>query len=130
MAEITADVAAKVLDLPMGEGNSADAATVREYLSRLLLAVWREGEWFNSKRPFGYSGWEAELYHALARAGMVDGVAENGELWSMPAEAERKARLLIDTAIRYMCGVQEGIGADETLDDLDEDDDNSPEDDG
>lgn len=74
-----------VLDLPMRPGNDADASTVREYLTRLLATLWREGEGFSSKRPFGNGGWEYPVYEALVRAGLVagsldeDGYVENVE---------------------------------------------------
>lgn len=62
----------KVLDLPMGE-NDANASTVGDYLIKLLLTLWKEGEGFSGKRPFGNSGWEYELYSPLIKAGMVKG---------------------------------------------------------
>ena len=46
--------------------NDAGAKTIREYLIKLLKELWSEGESFSGKRPFGNSGWELELYHALA----------------------------------------------------------------
>jgi hypothetical protein len=60
------------LDVEMG-GNDAGAVTVGEYLARLLSEVWREGEGFDGKRPFGNSGWEYEVYGALAKAGLIRG---------------------------------------------------------
>jgi hypothetical protein len=62
----------QVLDLPM-QPNDADAATIRDYLTALLAAVWREGECFSGKRPFGNSCWEVELYMPLVRAGFISG---------------------------------------------------------
>jgi hypothetical protein len=35
--------------------------------------VWREGEGFSGKRPFGNSGWEWDLYVPMVRAGFVTG---------------------------------------------------------
>lgn len=58
--------------LPMQE-NDADAGTIGEYLRKLLYTLWNEGEGFNSKRPFGNSGWGYELYHALVMNGVVEG---------------------------------------------------------
>jgi len=63
----------RVLDLPMREGNGADAATVRDYLRKLLTDLWTRGESFSGKRPFGDSGWEYELYLPLLTAGLVRG---------------------------------------------------------
>lgn len=63
---------AEILAMPMAPGNDADAEDIRDYLTTLLGAVWRDREAFNGKRPFGNSGWQYEIYDALARAGVVD----------------------------------------------------------
>src|SRR6185503_13299798 len=47
--------------------------SVREYLAALLLGVWKEGEGFDGKRPFGNSGWHYELCKPLVRAGFIKG---------------------------------------------------------
>ncbi len=62
-----------VLDCPMTRPNGADAATVREYLAAMLGLLWSEGEDFSSKRPFGNSGWQNEVYVALVEGGVVPG---------------------------------------------------------
>lgn len=61
-----------LLLVPMQE-NDAGAATVGGYLHALLRTLWREGESFSGKRPFGNSGWESELHRALIAAGKVEG---------------------------------------------------------
>jgi hypothetical protein len=66
-------VSAAVLAAPM-EKNDAEAASVGDYLIRLLTGVWEEGEGFDGKRPFGNSSWEEDIYLALVRAGLVGGV--------------------------------------------------------
>lgn len=53
--------------------NDAEADTVREYLCKLLGTLWRDGEGFSGKRPFGNSGWQWDVYVALVRAGLVEG---------------------------------------------------------
>jgi hypothetical protein len=58
----------EILNVKMAE-NDAEAGTVKEYLKKLLEALWDEGEGFSGKRPFGNSGWEYELYGALEDAG-------------------------------------------------------------
>lgn len=60
-----------VLDLELPR-NDAAAFTVRDYLSRLLLKVWLEGEEFSGKRPFGNSGWEYDLIDPIKSAGLAD----------------------------------------------------------
>jgi hypothetical protein len=56
----------------MGD-NDAHAGTIRDYLVCLLADVWKYGEGFNGKRPFGNSGWEWEIYAALVKAGHITG---------------------------------------------------------
>lgn len=54
----------EVLNCPM-QDNDAGAATIRQYLVKLLFDVWDQQEEFNGKRPFGNSGWWGDLYIAL-----------------------------------------------------------------
>lgn len=60
----------EILDIPMKE-NDAGAETIGEYLTSLLSILWFEKERFSGKRPFGNSGWEDEIYHALAYANAI-----------------------------------------------------------
>jgi hypothetical protein len=64
----------ELLDLPLPPGNPSGATTVRGYLIKLLHNLWRDEADFNSKRPFGYSGWAFDLYVPMVKAGMVPGV--------------------------------------------------------
>lgn len=86
----------KVLSCPM-QPNDADADTVGDYLKQLLLALLQDGEDFSSKRPFGNSGWEYELYTALVREGLVNGVIdEDGYLHDVDAlEADKLLRYAV-----------------------------------
>ena len=69
-----------VLDLPM-QANDAGAATIRDYLKRLLRDVFTEQECFSGKRPFGNSGWSWDLHKPLVTAGLVSGaIDEDGYL--------------------------------------------------
>lgn len=61
-----------VLDLPM-ESNDSGADTIRGYLAALLHELWKHGEGFSSKRPFGNSDWQRELAVPLIKAGLVKG---------------------------------------------------------
>lgn len=72
MTTIASEVAGRVLDLPMPD-NDAGAATVRDYLIRLLALAWEHEEAFNGKRPFGNSGWQYEVYAPIVRAGLLPG---------------------------------------------------------
>lgn len=93
MPEVTPQ---QVLDLPLGENDDSGQTTVRGYLVELLRLVWRDGEGFDGKRPFGNSGWEWDLSSVLAEAGMVAHTRDaSGGLDFDAAEA----RGLIDAAI-------------------------------
>lgn len=67
----------QILDTPMGR-NGADAATVRDYLVKLLYDLWHQGMEFDTKRPFGNSGWHYEVFRALVEAGHITGQFDEG----------------------------------------------------
>jgi hypothetical protein len=88
-----------VLDVKMNpEDNSAGAESLREYLQALLRTMWREGEEFSGKRPFGDSGWQDEVYRVLVAEGLVDGLVDefDGDLLRVDTRA---ADALVDEAI-------------------------------
>lgn len=90
-----------VLDLQLDPSNDAGAATVREYLEKLLLTLWREGAFFEGKRPFGNSDWKSDLEIPLVNAGLVRGkIDEDGFLEDLDDEAAQK---VIAAAIKRMC---------------------------
>lgn len=80
----------KVLTCTMPE-NDAGAATVRDYLVKLLETVLEEGESFSGKRPFGNSGWEWEMPQALMDGGLVK-----------QSESRKEAMKLIFEAIQTL----------------------------
>lgn len=93
----------ELLDLPL-PGNDSGADTVRGYLVALLAELWREGEGFSGKRPFGNSGWQYDLYGPMVKAGIVPGTLdEDGFLDDLPRESERKASELVAAAIASLC---------------------------
>lgn len=55
------------------DSDAGQDMSIREYLHELLWQLWNKGEAFSSKRPFGNSGWEHDLYKPLIEAGIVDG---------------------------------------------------------
>lgn len=62
--------------------------TIREYLQELLLTLWEEKEGFSGKRPFGNSGWEADLERELIILGEVDGrLDDSGYIDSVDTDA-------------------------------------------
>lgn len=92
-----------VLNLPIDpDHNGARAKTIGEYLVALLLKLWREGDEFSGKKPFGDSGWEYELYYPLVQFGVVDGkLDDNGELYEDNFDS-RQADRVIAEAIRSL----------------------------
>ena len=50
-----------------------DNATLRQWLEKVLLALWEEGEGFSGKRPLGDSGWWGGIVDALEAEGYEDG---------------------------------------------------------
>lgn len=88
---------AAILAVPMDD-NDADAATIRDYLTALLRRVWRQGEDFSGKRPFGNSGWHWDLYKPLVSAGLISGTFdEDGYLDDCAGEdGDALIRLAID----------------------------------
>lgn len=91
MTAISPGAARQVLDLPMPAGNDADAATIRDYLVKLLTLVWEDNECFDGKRPFGNSGWDYDLYGPLIEAGLITGrLDEDGFIEDVDTEAGDK----------------------------------------
>ena len=68
-----------ILNIPLEKNNNAGAASIREYLTQLLLVLWNEGESFNGEKPFGSSGWEHEILLPLVRFGYVKGEIDENE---------------------------------------------------
>ena len=66
------DVVLQALDARF-DSDAGENLTVRDYLHKLLWDLWAKGEGFNSKRPFGNSGWEYDLYQPLVANGFVGG---------------------------------------------------------
>lgn len=68
--------AERALDAPVDD---PEGGTVREYLVALLSRLWKEGEGFSAKRPFGDSDWEFRVYEGLIRGGFLQGDPESFE---------------------------------------------------
>ena len=64
--------ATEILLTPMTD-NDAGAKTIGQYLIRLSQQVISEVEGFSGKRPFGNSGWQLDLVHALVLNKFIDG---------------------------------------------------------
>lgn len=92
-----------VLACPMQQ-NDAEAATIGKYLERLLSGVWVEDEGFDGKRSFGNSDWKFEVYIALSKAGLIDGLGldENDYVSVFPQETRDQADDLVLQAIESL----------------------------
>lgn len=55
------------------DSDAGENLSIRDYLHKLLHKLWSHGEGFSSKRPFGNSGWESDIYAALVAGGFVNG---------------------------------------------------------
>lgn len=77
--------------------------TIREYLGALLTELWRQGEGFNGKRPFGNSGWKSDIYAVLIREGAVEGTLdEDGCIDEFSNESRRNANAIVYRLIEQM----------------------------
>lgn len=64
----------EILELKMN--SDIGETTIRRWLRELLLRLWRDGEGFNGKRPFGNSGWQFDVYKPLIKAGLIKGTLD------------------------------------------------------
>lgn len=53
--------------------NGNDPRTVRNYLKDLIKQLWLQGSDFSSKRPFGDSSWQQDVYLAMVKESIIDG---------------------------------------------------------
>lgn len=86
----------------MWDGNDARVPTVGAYLVKLLAMVWDDGEGFNSKRPFGNSGWDWDLLIALGEAGHIVGTKDEDGCWDFDDANADRGRELIAEAIQSL----------------------------
>jgi hypothetical protein len=80
------------------DSDAGDNSTIRQYLYALLSTLWEEGEGFSGKRPFGNSGWESDLYSALAKGGYVKGDSEG---YVERGPERDKARAIVSELIHF-----------------------------
>ena len=62
-----------VLDYRFESGDLDHVVSVREYFKEILKVLWKEGELFSGKRPFGNSGWQYDIYAVLIKGGFISG---------------------------------------------------------
>lgn len=102
----------EVLQLPLDPSRSeTEGETVRDYLVALLARLWRQGEGFSGKRPFGESNWKHDIYITLVRAGLVGGsFDEHGRIEHLDRPAADK---LVSDAIEQLGKLYPTEGRDE-----------------
>jgi hypothetical protein len=103
---VTDKTVAAALELRF-DSDAGDNLTIRDYLRTLLETLWRKGEGFSSKRPFGNSSWEHDIYRPLIAAGFLVGeLNEDGYVEDFDQEAaERYGFKLIVAAFHGMQAV-------------------------
>lgn len=89
----------EILDLEFESTDLNKKITIRDFFKELLTTLFKEGEGFSGKRPFGNSGWDYDLCVCLAQNGIIDGECFDNcgfTDWDYDSkEAERKILELI-----------------------------------
>lgn len=99
--ELTHD---ELLDLEWQFKKGGPKSSIRDYLQSLLFKLWQAKSNFDSKRPFGKSSWEFELYAALIGAKAIAGTVDSdGFVETIFTEDLAKADELIEQLIITMC---------------------------
>ena len=73
--------------------------TIRDYLHLLLKTLWKEGESFSGKRPFGNSDWEDDLFKPLVVNGFVRGEVDEEGYISMSRISRVDAMVFVEGMI-------------------------------
>lgn len=93
-----------ILTCPMEQPNDANAATVGQYLSRLLTTLWVEEDGFSGKRPLGNSGWCWDIYNALADRGVIIAERDDDGMWDLRKSSINEVDRRICAAIEWLFG--------------------------
>lgn len=99
----------KYLDLVFFDNTSFNRdISVRDFLKGMLIELWREGEGFSGKRPFGNSCWEFPLIYALVEAGAIKGTMkkeyEGDEVICVDCKFnDKEAWSYVESLIELMC---------------------------
>lgn len=74
--------------------------TMREYFAALLTDLLNKEEMFDSKRPFGNSGWKWELHYPLWQAGLIEGAEDEDGYPDIPFSQRLEGNKLLPALIR------------------------------
>jgi hypothetical protein len=91
----------EMLSLRFESRDLGEELTIRDYMRRLLSTLFKEGESFSGKRPFGNSGWEYDIAEPLVRAGAVRGSirTEEGEADELEEYDEEEFQMAVSKMI-------------------------------
>jgi hypothetical protein len=65
--------------------------TIRNYLKELLKTLWKEGDTFSGKHPFGNSGWQFDVYFHLIKYKLINGnIDDDNHIIEIDEESGRK----------------------------------------
>jgi len=99
-APVSKRIILAALDAEVRDG--AVTEPLRDYLTRLVTALWEEGEGFSGKRPLGGSGWQWGVYAALVRANLVTGtLGEDGDDIDLEVDQVRRADRIVCAALAW-----------------------------
>lgn len=89
----------EILELKFESTDLGREISIRDFFKELLTALFKEGECFSGKRPFGNSGWDYDLCVCLVKNEVIKGKClKYGDLddWDYDsAEADKKILELI-----------------------------------
>lgn len=88
-----------ILDVPMID-HDTEAKTVGEFMGLLAAAVWKWGESFSGKRPFGNSDWQYYVFASVVEAGLMEAEKDEYDWWRWTHEEERRVLALIEQATK------------------------------
>lgn len=89
----------KVLDALIDCPRCKRPIPLREYFQMVFSKLWDDNE-FDSKRPFGNSGWRYDVYRALIVAGLLGGVIDDeGYIDQLD---EKEGDTLVHCAIQHL----------------------------
>lgn len=63
----------EILELKFESTDLGKEISIKDFFKELLTTLFREGECFSGKRPFGNSGWDWDLKICLAKNGIIKG---------------------------------------------------------
>lgn len=63
----------EILELKFESTDLGREITIKDFFKELLITLFKKGEGFSGKRPFGNSGWDYDLCVCLAQNGVIDG---------------------------------------------------------